>query len=64
MKTRKVSTLVPATQHAELSKVAKRQGTTIGEVVAYGARLAVAVFKTSGNGTTPALAPDHRRKGE
>ena len=62
MKTRKVSTLVPVNQHAELSKVAKRQGTTIGEVVAFGASLAVAVLKIQG--FSPALAPDHRRKGE
>ena len=61
MRTRKVSALVPAKEHAELTKLAKQHGTTVGELVAFGARLSTAVLKIGG--CDPALAPDHRRKG-
>jgi hypothetical protein len=62
MKTRKVSTLVPTGQHRQLSKLAKQHKTTVGALVAFGARLSV-LFVSEG-GALPALAPDHRRKGE
>lgn len=61
MRQRKVSTFVPAKQHAQLRKIATRRGTTIGELVAFGARLSVLFFQTGGE-MQPALAPDHRRK--
>jgi hypothetical protein len=62
MKTRKVSTLVPTSQHKQLTQLAKKQQTTVGALVAFGTRLAV-LFVSEG-GALPALAPDHRRKGE
>jgi len=61
---RKVSTLIPPSQHAQLARIAKTSHTTIGEVLRWGAGLAVAVAAAQNGNMQPAFEPDHRRKGD
>ena len=63
MKTRKVSALVPTTDHQRLTRLAKKHGTTVGQLVAFGARLSVAFLQSEG-AMQAALIPDQRRRGE
>jgi hypothetical protein len=62
MQTRKVSALVAVKEHRQLSELAKKHGTTVGQLVAFGARLSVAFLEANG-ALKLELAPDHRRKG-
>lgn len=64
MRPRKISTIVPPEQHAQLTKIAHQNKTTIGEILRWGAGLAVAVAKAQNGMQVRGLAPDHRRKGE
>jgi hypothetical protein len=62
MTTRKVSALVPTTEHRRLSQLAKKHKTTVGQLVAFGARLSVAFLRSEGD-TVPNIPLDRRRKG-
>jgi hypothetical protein len=61
MTTRKVSALVPTTEHRQLLQLAKKHKTTVGQLVAFGARLSVAFLQSEG--ATPNIPLDRRRKG-